>query len=269
MSKNKKQNTKQHAKLVASVLVCLALSGWLGHIALVAAANPGKYLGTKAVHIDRQTRMDPVTIERVTVGGQLIQPGVSTGPREERPGAPFQADEDWLKNMTIILKNRTDRVIVRAEIALFFPDTGDGSSSRPVTEYVITAGQRPEIDSFTSQGRKLAPEPNKQPLLFAPGQTIAIHVADHVDAMQPTVEEKLPFAQVTRVAIHRLQFFFSDGMRWTNLERFGLPDPNHPGQFTNLDSGRYFPGHPSQNWPPSDAPFEPGAVDDGKGRKAP
>src|SRR5882724_4117275 len=132
---------KQHTKLVAAMfasLACLALSGWLaGRIAPVAAANPGKYLGTKAVYIDRQTRMDPVTIEKVTVGGQQIQPGVSTGPREDKPGTPFQADEDWLKNMSIVLKNRTDKVIVRVEVQLFFPDTGDGSPSRSVTVYTL------------------------------------------------------------------------------------------------------------------------------------
>ena len=132
---------KQHTKLVAAMLAwlaCLVLSGWFaGRIAPVAAANPGKYLGTKAVYIDRQTRMDPVTIEKVTVGVQRIQPGVSTGPREDKPGTPFQADEDWLKNMSIVLKNRTDKVIVRAEVQLFFPDTADGSPSRSVTAYTL------------------------------------------------------------------------------------------------------------------------------------
>jgi hypothetical protein len=254
--------TKQHTKLVAAMLASLALSGFGWRIAPVAAANPGKSLGTKMVYIDRQTRMDPVTIEKVTVGSQLIQPGVSTAARVDQPATPFQADQDWLKNMSISLKNRTDKVVVRAEVQLFFPDTGNGITpqgriSPTVTVYTMELGQRPEIDSYASHGQKIPPEPGKQPLLLAPGQTLVIHVADHVDEMHSRVEETLPFSQVTRVAIRRLRFFFVDGMRWTDLDRFGIPDPNHPGQFTNLDSGRYFPGHPSQNWPPSAAPFEP------------
>jgi hypothetical protein len=258
--------TKQHTKLVAAMLAslaCLVLSGWLGpRIAPVAAANPGKYLGTKIVYIDNQYRMDPVTIEKVTVESQLIQPGVSTAARVEQPATPFQADEDWLKNMSISLKNRTDKVIVRAEIMLWFLDTGNGITppgriSPTVSMYVMTFGQRPEIDSFTSHGQKRPPEPDKQPLLLAPGQTVVIRVGDYVGEMQSIVEQTLPFSQVTRVAIRRLQFYFVDGMRWTDLDRFAIPDPNHPGQFTNLDRGRYFPGHPSQNWPPSDAPCEP------------
>ena len=43
---------------------------------------------------------------------------------EVRAGKPFQTDEDWLKNIPIFLKNRTDKVIVCADVQLWFPDTG-------------------------------------------------------------------------------------------------------------------------------------------------
>jgi hypothetical protein len=105
-----------------------------------------------------------VTITKVTVGDQEIQPGLSTGPREDNPGTPFQADEGWMKNMSIVLMNRTDKVIVRAELELYFRDTGDGSPFRPVTEHIMTIGRRPDAGSFTSHGQKRPPEPDKQPL---------------------------------------------------------------------------------------------------------
>lgn len=241
---------------LACSLVLSAVPGW--RIAPIAAANPGKSLGTKMVYIDAQYRVDPVTITKVTVGDQQIQPGLSTGAREVQPGTPFQADEDWLKSMSISLKNRTDKVIVRAEIELWFPDTGDGGPSQPVTTYGITLGQRPEIDSYTSRGQKLPPEPGKQALLHTPGQTLVVHVADFVDAIQSRVEERIPFSQVTRLAIQRVQFYFVDGTRWTDQYGFGTPDPNHPGQFKNMDRNRYFPGDPSQDWPPPTQPIEPG-----------
>lgn len=247
--------TKQHAKMAAAILAGLAAlvpSGW--RIASASAANPERpALGTKTVNITAQTRMDPVIVTKVTVGGEEVQPGVSTaGVREVRPGTPFQADEDWLSKTSISLKNRTDKMIVRAEIQLFFPDTGDGSPSRAVTAHMITIGQRPDIDSFSSRGQKLPPEPDQRPLLLAPGQTLVVHLADYLDEIRSRVEEKLLFTQVTRLVIQRFQFYFVDGMRWSDLEGFGVPDPNHPGQFTNMDRGRYFPGHPSQNWPPGE-----------------
>lgn len=254
-----KLHTKQRAKLFGAMLAalaCFVLSGLGWRIAPVGAAT-GR-LGTKMVYIDAQYRVDPVTITKVTVGDQQIQPGVSTGAREVRPGTPFRADEDWLKNMSVSLKNRTNKVIVRAELQLWFPDTGDGSPSQPVTVHIISVGRRPEIDSFASHGQKLQPEPGKTPLLVAPGQTVVIHFVDDLDAMQSRVEETLSFAQVTRVAIQRLRVYFVDGMSWDDLHGFGVPDLNHPGRFTYMDRNRFFPGDRDYDWPPPTQQVEPG-----------
>lgn len=259
---------KQHARLATTTLAglaCLVSSTLLGsRITPGAAANPAQAQRYKTVDIDRQTRMDPVSIERISVDGQVIHPGVSTAAgREVKPGTEFEADEDWLRNMSVVLKNRTDKVIVRAEITLWFPETGDGSRSQIITSYTMALGQRPEIDSFTRHGQKLQPQPDKPPILLAPGQTLVIQAADYIDDIQNMLDEfpgiiagKPPLAQVTKVAINGRQFYFADGMRWTDLDGFAVPDPNHPGQFTNLDRGHYFPGKPSQNWPPADAPAE-------------
>jgi len=160
--------------------------------------------------------------------------------------------------MSIVLMNRTDKVIVCAELELYFPDTGDGSPFRTVTEHIMTIGRRPDAGSFTSHGQKRPPEPDKQPLLWLPGQTLVVRVGDYVDEIQSTVEQKLLFTQVTRVAIRRLQFYFVDGMRWNDLAGFGIPDPNHPGQFTNMDRNTYFPGNPRENWPPYESWTPPG-----------
>jgi hypothetical protein len=227
----------------------LAMSGWFGGRAPVAAANPGRAVGYKTVDIDRQSRMDPVTINGVTIGDQQIQPGVSAGPLEHEPGTPFQAGDDWLRNLSIVLKNRTNKTIARAEIELFFPDTGDGIST-PVTVYLIQIGRRPDIDSFSGSGKYLPPNPHAQPLLFLPGQTLAIHLTDYINEIQSVVEQKMPLSQITRCHIHRVNFFFTDGMKWGDLDGFAVPDPSHPGKFAALDRRRYFPGDPSQDWPP-------------------
>lgn len=245
-----KQSRKQHTKLVAvmlAVLACLVLSGWSWHIAPVAAATTGKSLGTRTVNIYDQNRMHAVTITKVIVAGQQIQPGVSTGGAHEmQPGTPFQADDDWLKNTSITLQNRTDKMIVRAEIMLLFPDTGDGIS-QPITEYVITLGQRPEINTF-SHGQKFPPESDKKPLLFKPGQTLVISISDYIDSIQSLVEEKLPLAQVTKVVIRPLQFYFVDGMRWDE-KGFSVPDPDHLGEYKSIGP-KIFPGDQRRNWPP-------------------
>lgn len=255
-------NVKKHATpALGAVFVVLASSLLASALLGERAANPvaaGPVFGTRVVYIDAQYPVDPVTITNVAVGDEEIRPGVSTGPREVRPGTPFQVDEDWLKNMSISLKNRTDKVIVRAEIQLWFPDTGDGSPAQPVTTYTIAVGRRPEIDSHWGGGRKFPPEPHKQPILLAPGQTLVIRVSDYFDGILSRVGEKLPFSQVTRIAIQRSRVYFVDGMSWDDLNGFGVPDQNHPGKFTYMDRNKYFPGDRRQDWPPPTQQVEPG-----------
>lgn len=258
------RGTKFAASLLAALgcVLILCVSFAQRTLTITEAAPPA--LGAKMVDLDAQLRSEPVIYTKVTFGNQEIQPGIFTGPgdREIYPGTPFQADEHWLRNLSISLLNRTNKEIVRAELDIDFPDMGDGSASRPMVEYRLWLGKRPEIDSFTPRGRKLPPEPDKQRLSFVPGQTLVLYLADYADAMQACVEggcggNGMPFAQLTRIAVRRSQFYFADGMCW-NVSGWGVPDRQHPGQFKYMQRGRYFPGNPSENWPPPTQPFEAG-----------
>jgi hypothetical protein len=236
----------QRTKMLVALFAVLAY--------LVPAASLPPQGLDRTVYIERQTRMYPVTIERVTVGDQVIQAGVMGGPIVIQPGAPFQANEDWLKNMSFVLKNRTNKTIEWADIYLVFPDV------QPGLNYSLVIGRMPAVDFFTGKGGKVllhrAEDSERSPLSFAPGQTLVIKLADHIDELQATVEAFMPFPQVTRIAIEPKVFFFKDGMRWDDTTRFGIPDPNQPGKFTDMDRGRYFPGDPFQNWPPAEAPSQ-------------
>jgi hypothetical protein len=231
---------------------------------LVAAASHPQGQGFGTVYIDRQTSMDPVSIEKITIGDELIHPGVmDPRGRVYEPATQFQANKDWLKEMSIVLKNRTDKVIVAANIELWFPDTGDGSNAHPVNLYRISIGQRPDVDLYRHDGTKGPSDSDKPPLWFEPNKTLVIQIADYFNGIQGTIEERpgdlgsdQPLSRLTRVVVRQMVFCFEDGMRWTDLEGFSIPDFDHPGQFTKQDRGRYFPGNPSQNWPPSDAPGE-------------
>jgi hypothetical protein len=208
----------------------------------------------RTVYIERQTRMYPVTIERVTVGDQVIQPGVMGGPKVIQDGTPFQANEDWLKNMSFVLRNRTNKTIDWALIYLVFPDVQRGLNLS------MEIGRMPANDFFNGKGGKVMPHTAKDdessPLSFAPGQTLVIRLADHLDEIQSGVEAFMPLQQVTRIEIAPHDFLFEDGMRWDLMTRFGVPDPSQPGKFTDRDRGRYFPGDPFQNWPPAAAPSQ-------------
>jgi hypothetical protein len=239
----------QRTKMLVALFAVLAYL-------IPAASLPPQGLD-RTVYIGRQTRMYPVTVERVTVGDQVIQTGVMGGPRVLRSGTPFQANNDWLKNMSIVLKNRTDKNIDWAQIYVSVPDAAEGLT-KTLANYQIQLGKIPANDFFTHRDGTLSPhESGGSPLSFAPGQTLVIKLADHFDELQSSVEAFMPLEQVTQISIEPHYFFFKDGMRWDGAQiAFGIPDPNQPGKFTNMDRGKYFPGDPFQNWPPADAPSQ-------------
>lgn len=227
-----------------SVLACLALSGWFGwHIGSVTSANSGT-LETRVVDMQEiQNVWDAVRITKVAVGDQQIQTGISGARGEVKQGTSFQADEDWLKNMTISLTNRTDKPIVCAQLRLWFPDTGNGTTAQPMANYAITVGRRPKSSLYHADGSKIPPDPAKKVLLLAPGETLVIHVGDYIDSIRPTIENlgNTPFSHVTRLNIEPTDFYFSDGMRWVG-HAYYLPDPHHPGKYTKLGD-TFFPGN--------------------------
>jgi hypothetical protein len=227
--------------------------------AYATAVNSPQSMGYGNVYIDRQTSMDPVSIEKITIGEQLIDLGVmDPRGRVHEPGTQFQAGPDWLKDMSVVLKNRTDKVIVHVEIELWFPDSGDGTSGHPVATYDLALGQRPEIDLYVGHGgQKVRADTDKEPLSLLPEKSLVIHIADYFDQIEKPDEEKHLLSEHTRVVVRQMGCAFVDGMRWSDVGGFLIPDFDHPGQFAKQDSGRFFPGNPSKNWPPANAPGEP------------
>jgi hypothetical protein len=168
-------------------------------------------------------------------------------PAEVQPVSPFQAGDDWLANTVVTLLNRTSKTVVAGQLILVFPETGDGSIQKPLRVYNISLGRLPASVAFSgSTGKPISQPPAAQPLSFAPGQTLAIHIGDSIAGIVASVAHDMPFPSVTKCIIRRGAFFFDDGMRWYGTG-YSVPDPDNAGKFKPMDR-RYFPGIPS--WPP-------------------
>lgn len=229
----------------------LALSVWFGRIWMLHAVGPGLSVGTdyKVVRCGPQTRMDAVVITRVTVAGNEVQCGLRLGPNNRHPVTPFQAGSDWVGEIDIYLLNRTNKSISWIDLALGFPETGNGRTE-PQRIYHINLGRVPDVDAFSHQtGKRLSIDPRLKSAAFAPGQILIVHLSAYINEVRSYVENDMLLTQVTKVDIHRGTFYFDDGMRWQAGGGFSVPDPRRPGWFRQMDPGRFFPGHPSRNWP--------------------
>jgi len=195
---------------------------------------------------------DGVVITRVTVGHMIVPCMAAPGPPDGRgpyqPAPPFQADDDWLQNVTIYLFNRTNKTIVWAGVQISFPQTGDGlSPSTAQRTYHISLGRRPAVANFNPRtGEPMRLEGT--PLSFAGVGTLAIHLGDHSDQIRNHIQDVLP-GPVTKIRINPGEFIFDDGMSWTPGGHFSVPDQDRPGHWRPMPY-EYFPGNVHANWPP-------------------
>jgi hypothetical protein len=207
--------------------------------------------GERVVRVTDFLRItDPVMITNISVDGKPIECRLFIKP----PGVfqavtPFEAGGNWLSQMILSLINRTDKTIVFGGIDLDFLDTGD-CRTQPCVGAQLDFGQRPAIDAYDGRtGQPLKPEhPERPPLNWKRGQTITIRVSDYMPQIEEDLSNFMSVTAVTKMNVHRLVFYFDDGMEWS-LGRYSVPDPERPGKFNPLPAS-YFPGKRGHNWPP-------------------
>ena len=223
----------------ALVGVVLFSVGWPADGLAALSPQTGQAFGQKLVDYAPNKRDEAVWVYKMTIDGQEIQPGV-----------PFQAGNDWVSKMTIFLWNRTSKTVVFSDIVLGFPETGDGRTPEtPQAMFNIDIGKLPAVAAFTGTGKPIPPPPGAEPLSFGPGRTLRIRVADYLAEINAYPDHIIALEQITHCVIFRGTFYFDDGMKW-QPSGFSVPDPDHPGKYKYVE-GRYFPGRPTPEHPPS------------------
>ncbi len=216
-------------------------------VAALAQLAPGEKL-LRMMEADRIP--DAVMTTNVSVAGRTIECGLWIKPHAVlQPVAPFQAGDDWLRQTTVTVFNRTNKTIVYGSLIMHFPDTGDCRTA-PCAGATIEFGQIPVVDAYDARtGKPYKPNhPEMAPLDWKPLQPLVVRIGDHMDDIERSYLSKLmPVTEVTQVNLSRGVIFFNDGMKWNGT--FSLPDREHPGKFKELPY-RYFPGAREHNLPP-------------------
>jgi hypothetical protein len=236
---------KRHLRVAwVSRAACLALG--------LVGATHAQQTRERLVKVKQVAQItDAVMISNVAVGGRTIECGLFIKPPVViQPFTPFEAGGDWLQQMTISLINRTSKTIVFGTVLFNFLDVGDCSRAQPCPQAGLEFGQVPTVDAYDGRtGRPMQRgHPERPPLDWGPEQTIVVRVSDYMPEIEASLENYLLVSAVTKVNVHLADFYFADGMQW-NLERYSVPDLDHPGKFKPLPAD-YFPGKRGRNWPP-------------------
>ncbi|MFZ0963627.1 MAG: hypothetical protein WAO35_22415 [Terriglobia bacterium] len=239
--------------LLGSVLATAFIAEGWHRVNLVpvvrAQSNPAP--GIKTVVVNKTRQLDPIEVTQVLEGGNEIVPGdpspadsdwmnspalpvIST--HEFRAAYKFPAGEDWLKDLEVVLRNRTSKNIVQVVLNVTFPET---RAEGPIAWPAIRFGQLPANVAFFGSGDPIPPGPEPS-LLFPPGTIEGFNLTRPDSQLRATVERSQPFSTVTLCYIH-FAVVFDDGMNWTEAGGYAAPDPANPGRFL-LPDRSYFPG---------------------------
>ncbi|PYS23424.1 MAG: hypothetical protein DMF72_09370 [Acidobacteria bacterium] len=153
-----------------------------------------------------------------------IQVRDDQGLKSVKPGSKFHGNEDWLKGLTLRLKNTSDKSIVYAEIRVYVPTSE--TEDKPVA-FSLRYGvmPRPGSDNFG-----LNPS---QPIAHGRSVTVTLSDDDY-ELGKNIVREKRGNVNFNHLEIRVGMIVFDDGTAWKNgysLRR----DPNDPERWVPVD----------------------------------
>jgi len=144
-----------------------------------------------------------------------------------RDRIPFNAPDDWMKHISIIVRNRSTHAILAGSLQLDFRGLGGD----PMLIHYIRIGLTPKHQLTTDAGKLLPqPEGESKPISIAPGDYATFSFSEDYSAIVSAVQTRGSLPQVTFVGIEYGTFYFSGGFRWSR-NAFRRADENTPGKY--------------------------------------
>lgn len=183
----------------------LIVPAWLMLNNATGFQNPERLLERKG------QRIEPLEIEEIQIRG-------NGGLMAVNADTKFRADDDWLRGLTLRLKNKSDKSIVYAEIRVYVPTSE--TEDQPVA-LSLRYGVLPEAQGARS---------NSLPLV-AQGNHMTVTLLDEeYELGKNLVREKRGNSTYNHAEIRVGMVVFDDGTAWRNGFRIHR-DPNDPGRW--------------------------------------
>jgi len=193
---------------VCIALLCVAVIGvraWGSNSSPDAATNQSKEKKLERGNLIYAS--DPLDISEVKVSNKPV-----------KLNEKFEGDDDWLKKLTLRLKNKSNKEIVHIQLDFEFPETAINGASMA---YQLMLGNRPG-----STNRSLAP------LTLAPGAKLTVAVDEQLYANLANLVNHRQLIQSINTVKVRIAFVaFADGTGYGTGGTFYRKDPNNPSRY--------------------------------------
>lgn len=196
--------TKLLPRLPSVLLLALLTSALLesGGAAVLPSQSTDKVIESGNIKF----RSDPLEVVSITAEGKSVK-------FKER----FTAGEDWLRGLTVKLKNVGGKEITYIHCDLDFPET---ASTGTMMAYQIFNGHRPRIDNQSGPALSLAPGSEFD---------MVIDEKQYADVVR-FLNTRQPIASINRVTLRISLIIFADGTAY-NGGTFLRQDPSNPRRF--------------------------------------
>ncbi len=213
-------------------------------LALMSALSARTFAqATKTVLVDRPLLNDPVRIVRVMKGTAELSSDGHPYPNKYVWEAAFDAGDDWLRDLSFVIKNVSNKKIIYVVTHCGLYETADWQvellkhQDVPLVGNVSNiVGRRPEEALYSAVlGHRLKPDTGRAPFELAPGQefTMPIEDPDEYSALKSRIQEKQPMSSVTACNSGVAQIFFDDGTQWSG-HRYLRADLDRPGHWIEM-----------------------------------
>lgn len=116
---------------------------------------------------------------------------------------PFIANDNWLEDLLVKVKNTTNKPVAYITVELSFPETKVGEGT---LGWSITYGKKPDL------GKSL---PSSD--LVEPQKIVDLRISkDDYMQLQEFVKERISATDISNVFIRVRELIFADGVRWIN-----------------------------------------------------
>ncbi|MFZ0278501.1 MAG: hypothetical protein WA254_13400 [Candidatus Sulfotelmatobacter sp.] len=174
--------------------------------------------------IDMPGPNDPVKIVSVMDGTTELKSNGRQYPDRYAWETTFNAGDDWLKDLSIVIKNVSPKKIVYVAAGCHLFETADWQAEAAKHRNIPLVGstgnhvgRRPEEALYSAVlGHRLQPDTANAPFDLEPSQefTMALDSPDAYSTLKSSVEEKEPMSSIAACNGGISQVFFEDGTQW-------------------------------------------------------
>ena len=137
----------------------------------------------------------------------------------------FEADADWLKGVSLKIKNNSGKAIVCIYVGVIFRETAPAPMMHP---------------KFFGHPTNTKIKPAGPPLELKPGEILTVSLVDEYEGLKRAVEHRRPVDSVNILELEITRAYFGDGMMW-DLGEIYRPDPDNLGKWILVEKGVWIP----------------------------